>query len=957
MTTLNSNAVQLLEELSRAPVEQRADVLREHGPVEPALSSLIDHAAQLTAVDASRAVEATDIVVNLADRLGSQLDRARARRARARALSYSGRFDDALAVAREGARLAEEAGHAIEAGRARLASMHALGEMGRLEEAIRVGEAARQAFIAAGEPALAARADINLGTAHQRRDEPDKAVECFERAKPHLMGEPLIIGHLENNRGEALLALNDFEGAEAAFRAALAAFQNAKAALTAAIAEGNLADLAARQGHLHDALYHFEQARRYFESDRSAGHLARLLAEQADALAVLGMPHEALAQYETALNMLDRCGLALEAARARCGMGKTLMRLNRRAQAETALAAAAAAFGELGHATLRAKVDLVRAELASSNGRPTEARAMIWRALAALHDKPADLAVARYLLGKLAMESGRFEEAHSDFNAGLAAACELELAPLQADLLFARGSLFQKQNKLERAIDDFSAAVRQVERLRGALQAERFRAAFLGDRSTIYESLVLALLGRNNSDALARAFTIVEQAKSRSLLERVQGLLRDSQPLEESGDRTLLAEMERVRGELNALYSRLGDERQHSPTSDHNWRESIRGREQQLNDLETRLSATSGVGVLYSRTADLTSVQRLLPAESALVEYFIAGDELLAFVVDNEGVEVFRKLATVTDLVSGLQRLQFQMNRALRPGATSGARGERLLADAIRELAALDKMVMQPLRSSLARTPRLFIVPHGPLHVLPFHALWNGRGHLLESHEIRYAPSASLLVQWLSKNGQRANQNSANAYAPLLIAVHDENAPQIATEAQLVARSLQCPEHRTLIGSKASVKRVKSAAADASLIHFACHGRFAADTPLGSGLKLADRWLTVRDVFSLRLRADLVTLSGCETGLTAVHSGDELMGLVRGFLAAGAESLLVSLWRVDDQSTAEFMAAFYERYITRQNSASTCLRETQREFLAKYQHPALWAPFMLVGGGTIPCKG
>lgn len=290
MTTAPCNPIQLLEELSRAPVEERARVLRRAAPIETALAALIDHASHLTAVDASRAVEATDIVVNLADRLGSQLDRARARRARARALSYTGRFEDALAVAREGARLAEEAGLAIEAGRARLASMHALGELGRLDEAIGTGESARQAFLAAGEPALAARADINLGTAHQRRDELTAAVECFERAKPYLTGEPLVLGHLENNRGEALVALNDFAGAQAAFTSALASFQSAGASLTAAIAEGNLADLAARRGLLHTALFHFERARRQLERDAAPGHLARLLAEQADALSVLGMP-------------------------------------------------------------------------------------------------------------------------------------------------------------------------------------------------------------------------------------------------------------------------------------------------------------------------------------------------------------------------------------------------------------------------------------------------------------------------------------------------------------------------------------------------------------------------------------------------------------------------------------------------------------------------------------------
>jgi tetratricopeptide (TPR) repeat protein len=348
------------------------------------VGGLIDEASRLTAADAARALTVSEMVVRLADDGCSKLARARARRALARALSYGGRFEESLAVCREGMGLAEEGGSSIEAGRAKLASMHALGELGRLDEAIATGQAAREAFIAAGDAALAARADINIGIAEHRRDDPASAVACFERARPALLNEPLMLGHLDNSRGEALLALHDFKGAEGAFAAALSAFEQARAGLTAAIAEGNLADLAARQGRLQDALYRFERARRRLASDSTPGHVARLRTEQAEAMSVLGMPGEALREYEAALPELDGSGLALEAARARMGMGMALIRLGRLAQAETALAAAATGFEELGHATARARVDLARAQIAAANRRYSEARGMVMRALAAV---------------------------------------------------------------------------------------------------------------------------------------------------------------------------------------------------------------------------------------------------------------------------------------------------------------------------------------------------------------------------------------------------------------------------------------------------------------------------------------------------------------------------------------------------------------------------------------------
>ena len=244
--------------------------------------------------------------------------------------------------------------------------MQALGELGRFDESIAAGEAARNAFHEAHEDELAARADVNLGIVYQRSDEPARAVEYFDRARPLLGDSPLAIGMVDNSRGEALLALNDFAGAQAAFQSALSNFECADAGLMAAIAEGNVADLAARQGMLHAAVQHFERARRRFESAQSEGHLARLLTEQAEAISVLGLPEDALKLYEAALPQLDRAGQALEAARARAGLGRTLVRLRRLSEAQTALAAAALGFDQLGHTTARARVDLMRAELAAA---------------------------------------------------------------------------------------------------------------------------------------------------------------------------------------------------------------------------------------------------------------------------------------------------------------------------------------------------------------------------------------------------------------------------------------------------------------------------------------------------------------------------------------------------------------------------------------------------------------
>jgi hypothetical protein len=130
--------------------------------------------------------------------------------------------------------------------------------------------------------------------------------------------------------------------------------------------------------------------------------------------------------------------------------------------------------------------------------------------------------------------------------------------------------------------------------------------------------------------------------------------------------------------------------------------------------------------------------------------------------------------------------------------------------------------------------------------------------------------------------------------------------------------------------------------------HIATHGWFRQDSPMFSSISLGDSQLSLFDLYQLDLPAELVTLSGCGTGLNVVVGGDELLGLVRGLLYAGAQGVLVTLWDVNDQSTAEFMKLFYERLKTNPNKAQAVQHATA-EIRKKYAHPFYWAPFVLVG--------
>lgn len=234
---------------------------------------------------------------------------------------------------------------------------------------------------------------------------------------------------------------------------------------------------------------------------------------------------------------------------------------------------------------------------------------------------------------------------------------------------------------------------------------------------------------------------------------------------------------------------------------------------------------------------------------------------------------------------------------------------------------------------------RLVVAPHLVLHYVPFHALYDGAHYLVETREVSAAPSATLLHHCVAAPAPPLRR-------ALLLGLPDDYAPRVADEVAAIAPLFA--ESVTLLGEDATSTGLQHHAPSADLLHLACHGRFRGDSPFFSALHLADGWMTVRDAYALRLACGLVTLSACETGLSALMPGDDLVGLARGFFLAGAPALVVSLWVVDDEATAEFMVTFYRHLLAGLRPAAA-LRRAQCALLTTHLHPFYWAPFVLLG--------
>jgi CHAT domain-containing protein len=243
---------------------------------------------------------------------------------------------------------------------------------------------------------------------------------------------------------------------------------------------------------------------------------------------------------------------------------------------------------------------------------------------------------------------------------------------------------------------------------------------------------------------------------------------------------------------------------------------------------------------------------------------------------------------------------------------------------------------------------QVLIVPHGVLHYLPFAALCSAKDCLIDRSSLRLLPSASVLPFLKDRKKQEGGALLALGNPDLGDPKYDLRFAQ--DEAVAIAKKF--PQSKLLVRKQASKAAFKSLAPQYAYLHFATHGKFDPDAPLKSGLLLAsegqqDGFLSLDELYSLRLNADLVTLSACETGLGKVQNGDDVVGLTRGFLYAGSNSIVASLWEVDDLATSKLMTEFYGNL--KKGDKQEALRQAQLATRQSYPHPFYWAAFQLTG--------
>jgi CHAT domain-containing protein len=565
------------------------------------------------------------------------------------------------------------------------------------------------------------------------------------------------------------------------------------------------------------------------------------------------------------------------------------------------------------------------------------------------HQHHIRLAQAQLMTAECYRDLGKNERARSLYRAVLDLPARRRLPTLAYRAHYGLGQVEEAHNHPGIAHRHYRAAIRQIEIIRGGIQVDEFKASFLDDKLAAYQAAVRLSLARDN---LGEAFEIVERAKSSALLDLLARSLELKAEEGKTTDSQVWEQLRQLKETWAWHYSRLekpsADDGENGLrgriSDDQNW-EALHQVEAQFNQTLRQIqghrlaSLTRETNISWEATADL------LVKDDLLIEYFCLDDKLVAFLIDAQGLRVvqefpyslreIRRSASVLNLA--LKRL-----RGLEPTYIQEVLGPL----AQRHLSWLFQALVAPLKIEGKR--KLIILPDDVLHYLPFHAFHDGKRYLIERFELQYAPSASVLAR--CHTAKTRLPNHVTQYPALILGYSNSGQLQhVSNETKTVAATLK--SSRLFQETDATLAHLRQYGMDSRLIHIASHAVFRADNPLFSSIQLADEPLNVIDLYHLNLRAQLVTLSACETGINQLKGGD-LFGLVRGCLYAGAPSVVVSLWQVDDASTAELMQNFYQQ-LKEGEPLGSALRRAQLQFLQAENkathHPHYWAPFCLIG--------
>ena len=923
----------------------------------------------------------------LGDSVPHALSRALGLKAQGDVLDYMGQFQAALPYLDKAGEEFLKLDDAVHWARTRVAWILSCAWLGRVDEALREAARARAVLLQNGKKYWACVIDHNTAVIYSQTGQYSKALELYERILkifPTVTDESEItlkraIALAEMNQARNLGWLGDFDQAYQLLHKAQASFKEIGQVGQKMNVEFNLAEIDYAQGYYGSALRRYYQLR-----DDMAEHnfdipefLASIMLRMATCLMKLNRNEEACRLADEAVEIYRQLGTSLLLGDALREYASILIASHRRREALSALNQASQLFTQGGFDHHAATTRLQQAELhlsLRSYGAAYD-QAHIVNAYFEAQGLISRIVRASLVMAESLIERAREQERHQQDVEGQRLQ-EAALLCKQAGALADQHNLLEQayksqyllgrlafiQGDLKRAAECYNAAIDHIEYMLDDLVYD-LSPSFLHTTWTIYEDMIVLCLRQGQNET---AFSYLERARSMALRQYMNRFRNGNTAKKQQNSAALLqiqSELDRWQEKYHQYSMQLAAiDSSASSSIDRNVLQSEQRRcELRLSELFERLylyessmqvtpHKRNGKHLQESEMLDVAQLRQHLRPDQLLLAYFLSKGTLFIFAMTADKVVVHENAAGAETL----ERLLPSLYAHLEPGGWLNAQ-KPPQAPIRRLLNKLYQVMIAPVAALLPPpSGSLTIVPYGRLHKLPFHALYDGTRFLIEDFQINYLPASFFLHLNTQEHMQPTLDETIAVQTPLILGYSDRGQVQcVLDEAKTLANALG---GRCYLEDEATIARLKEEAPGSPIIHLATHGHSRLDSPNFSYVRLADGQLNAIDAFNLNLEGcELVTLSGCETGLALSGGGDEQLGLGRAFLASGVSSLVMSLWPVEDNATSTLMQRFYQRLLQGDTKVQA-LRAAQCDLLQSaspeqpaHAHPYFWAAFRLVG--------
>src|SRR6266481_6947063 len=615
---------------------------------------VVERLAQLVVervrVNTREALHLAEAAVLIGRRLRQKETLALGLRAKANALYACGNNAAAVEYHERAVELYDALKVEKEAARTLSSSIQPLILLGEYDKAIKTAARAREIFTRLNDRQRLARLKINLGNILHRQDRFDVAIAHYESAYADLLPykDAEGIAVVLSNMAMCLVSLNDFPRALDCHQKARDACERYGMPLLRDQADYNIAYLYYFRGEYSRAIEMLFATRRACEITGDAYHLALCHLDLSDIYLELNLSEEAREMAHEGFQRFERLGMGYEAAKTLANeaiaygqQGKIVYALERFTKAR-------AMFAAEKNLVCPWLLDLYQGLLLFHEGRYFEARRLCSGA-AKFFDQatlPGKAALAHLLLARVALQVGELQAAQSETDAAIAKISGIQAPVLAYQTHFLRGQLAQTRGDRPAAYAAFQEARKSLEALRSRLHAEELKISFVKNRLQVYEALVdLHLSGETTEAADMEAFACIEAAKSRSMSEMIfqSG---QSLPMGDAGQSDLVQRIRDLREELNWDYHRIELEQLRPEERSHErlegLQEKAQSHEKELLRTLRELPAHERENATLEAPADfsLAKLQANLPQDATLVEYFVAGDRLVAAVITREKIQI-----------------------------------------------------------------------------------------------------------------------------------------------------------------------------------------------------------------------------------------------------------------------------------------------------------------------------